>query len=64
VKQKKSAFIVSGSLLLKLPTLSLQTTNPEGKMKKMTAGEDSGRMGRQIVFLPTRVSCGHERFMQ
>lgn len=61
VKQKKRGFIVSGSLLLKLPTLALQKTKPEGKV---TAGEDSGRMGRKAGFLPTRICCGHERFMQ
>lgn len=64
VKQKKHAFIVSHSLPLKLPTLTLQKTKPEGKMKMMTAGEDSGRRGRKTVFLTTRVCYGHERFMK
>lgn len=64
VTQKKHAFVVSFSLLLKLPTLALQKTKPEGKMNIMTAGKDSGRRGRKTVFLSSRVCCGHGRFMQ
>lgn len=64
VKQKKHSFIVFCSLPLKLTTLALQKTTPEGKITTVTAGEDAGRRGRKTVFLCSRICLGHERFMQ